>query len=135
MSFRKLFRSRAVWIAAACAVLILVAGMVTVRGPHTIQVTKVPFSELLRDVERGAVAEVVVDGDALLATMTDGRQVRTTAPSNYVTANPSFVPDLMKRDVRIDVHTPSEDRAFNYAALVMAAVLALSPAARAQKHK
>src|SRR4029453_12335652 len=79
------------------------------------------FSELLRDVERGAVAEVVVDGDALLATMTDGRQGRTTAPGNYVTANPSFVPDLMKRDVRIDVRTHSEETAFNYAALVMAA--------------
>jgi cell division protease FtsH len=128
--FRKLSRSRAIWIAAGCVALLIAAGIVAVRGRTTIQPTKMPFSDLLREVDRGAVVEVVVNGDALLVTMSDGRQVRTTAPLNYVTANPTFVAELMEKQVRIDVRAAAEEKAFNYAALVMAAaflsVLALT---------
>ena len=51
--------------------------------------------------------------------LASGEQYRTVAPANYVTANPAFVPDLAKRNVRIDVRTVSEQNAYSYGALVL----------------
>ena len=85
------------------------------------EVPQVAFSELMRDLNRGAVAEVVVDGDELRVTLKDGRAMRTTAPANYVTANPSFVSELVSKGVRIDVHRASEQTAYTYGALLLGA--------------
>ena len=52
---------------------------------------QIAFSDLLRDLDRGLVTELVVSGDTLDVKLADGRSARTVAPSNYVTANPSFV--------------------------------------------
>ena len=48
---------------------------------------------------------------------TDGQTFRTVAPANYVTASSAFVPDLAKRNVRIDVRSAPEGTAYNYGAL------------------
>ena len=45
--------------------------------------------------------------------------MRTTAPANYVTANPSFVAELAKKRVRIDVRSRSEQTAYSYGALLL----------------
>jgi len=79
----------------------------------------VPFSDLLSALDRGAVAEVTVNGDTLDVRMADGHLVRTLAPANYVTANSSFVPDLAKRNVRIDVRSAPEPTAYSYGALLL----------------
>ena len=47
------------------------------------------------------------------------RRSATTAPANYVTANATFVPDLAKKHVRIDVQTLPEQSAYSYGALVL----------------
>jgi len=83
------------------------------------QISSVPFSDLLRDVEREAVSAIVVDGDALQVSLRDGRTVRTTTPANYVTANPSFVPELAKKGVRIEVHAVPDGTAYNYAGILL----------------
>src|SRR5262249_32859045 len=49
----------------------------------------------------------------------DGRLVRSTAPANYVTVNPAFIPDLARKGVRIDVRTASEQAAYSYGALLL----------------
>jgi cell division protease FtsH len=77
------------------------------------------FTDLLKDLDRGVVAEVVVSGDTLEVTHTDGRVTRTTAPANYVTANPGFVPDLARKGVRLDVRTASDQSAYSYGALLV----------------
>jgi cell division protease FtsH len=118
--FARKFSGRA-WLVGAVS-LLLIIGLGTVmlfrmgRGPVA---QPVPFSDLLRQLERGAVSEVVVSGDALEYKLTSGEQYRTVAPANYVTTNTAFVPELAKRNVRIDVRTVPEQSAYSYGALVL----------------
>jgi cell division protease FtsH len=116
---RKGFRRRNIWIAAGVAVALLSIAAVVLRSRSAVEVPQVAFSDLLRDLNRGAVSEVVVSGDELRIKLTDGRAMRTTAPANYVTANPSFVSELVSKGVRIDVHTASEQTAYSYGALLL----------------
>ena len=116
--FARRFTPRLIAIAVA-VVLLLVSGGVALRGRGRGAATpQAPFSDLLREVDRGAVTAVVVDGDALDFTLTSGRTFRTLAPANYVTANPAFVADLAKKSVRIEVRTASEP-ASNYVAILI----------------
>jgi cell division protease FtsH len=79
----------------------------------------VVFSDLLRDVDRGVVSELVVNGDRLDVKTSDGRSFRTTTPPNYVTANPSFLPELARKGVRIDVEGSSAESAYSYGAFTL----------------
>jgi cell division protease FtsH len=116
---RKWFRLRSIWFAIALVLTaLLIAVIVHTRRP--VDVPQIAFSDLIRDVDQNLVTTVVVSGDALRVTMTDGREVKTTAPPNYVTANPSFVPDLMSKGVRIDVRSASDADAYSYGVLVIA---------------
>ena len=107
-------------IVAIAALLVITTGTLLVlragRGPV---VQAVPFSDLLHQLDGGAVAAVVVNGDALDFTLRTGELFRTTAPANYVTANAAFVPDLAKRNVRIDVRSLPEPGAYSYGALLL----------------
>jgi cell division protease FtsH len=109
------------WIAASVLLLAAVSGAFLLHNRQALAVAQVPFSDLLRDLDRGEVKEVVVTGDTLDFKRADGRVFRTMAPANYVTANAAFVPDLAKRGVRIDVQIASEQSAYSYGALVIGA--------------
>ena len=119
MASGNLFRRRNIWIATGVAVALLSIAAMVLRSRSAVEVPQVAFSDLLRDLNRGAVAGVVVNGDELRIALKDGRAMRTTAPANYVTANPSFVSELVGKGVRIDVHTASEQAAYNYGALLL----------------
>jgi cell division protease FtsH len=107
-------------MAAASALVVIILGIVVlVRSTAGPAIQAVPFSDLLRQLDRGAVAEVVVNGDALEFKLTSGQSFRTNAPANYVTANASFVPDLAKKNVRIDVRTVPEQAGYSYGALLL----------------
>jgi cell division protease FtsH len=106
-------------IVTGILVLLLVAGGMVLRGRGRVAVQPVPFSDLLHDLDRGSVAAVTIDGDALDFTLTSGRTFHTVAPANYVTANPAFVTDLAKNQVRIDVRNASEPSAVNYLTLIV----------------
>jgi cell division protease FtsH len=118
VQFRKWFRRRLIWIAPSLA-LALLAVLVIARARAVIDVPQVAFSELLRDIDRGSVAEVIVTGDALDVKLTDGHSFRTTTPTNYVTMNPAFVPELAKKGVRLDVRAAAEQSAYSYGALLL----------------
>ena len=107
------------WIAATVVLLAAVSGAFLLHNRQASAVTQVPFSDLLRDLDRGVVAEVVVTGDVLDFKRADGHAFRTVVPANYVTANAAFVPDLAKKGVRIDVQTASEQSAYSYGALLI----------------
>jgi cell division protease FtsH len=113
----KWLRSRVAWIAAGVAVVAVASVIFLVRGEPTAP-PHAPFSDLLRDLDRSAVSAVVVNGDALDITLGDGRLYRTTAPSNYVTASPSFVADLARKGVRIEVRA-SDQSAYSYGGLAL----------------
>src|SRR4051812_19712138 len=89
------------------------------RNGGTVEPPQIAFSDLLRDVDRGLIAEVVVNGDVLDVKMANGQVTRTTAPASYVTMNSAFVPDLTKKGVRIDVRTATEQSAYSYGALLL----------------
>ena len=112
-------RPRPVWIAALAVVLAMITAGLVVRSRSAAEATEVPFSDLLRDLDAGLVAEVVVRGDTLTFKSTAGRTARTNAPASYVTLNPGFITDLARKNVRIDVRTASEQNAFGYGALIL----------------
>jgi cell division protease FtsH len=112
--------SRRHTIAAAAAVVILLASAgLIVRARTSVDVPQVPFSEMIRDLDRGVVSGIVVNGDSLDVKLTNGRLVRTTTPANYVTANPSFTFDAAKRGVRIEIHSAPEPTAYSYGAIAI----------------
>ncbi len=108
-------------IAAGAVVLVILATVVwrTPGGPVT---PVVPFSDLLTQLAGGSVSAVAVTGDTLDFTLRDGRTLRTIAPPNYVTANASFVPELARRNVRIDIRNAPEQTAYSYGALGLGVV-------------
>jgi cell division protease FtsH len=97
------------------------AAVVFVRTRSAVTIVQVPFSDLLRDVDRGVVADVTVNGDALQFVRADGTKARTNAPANYVTANAAFIPDLAKKHVRIDVESAPDQSAYSWTALLVGA--------------
>src|SRR5437773_1338710 len=117
--FARKWSRRALWIGAASCLVLLLVGGVLLRSRATEQVAQVPFSDLLRHLDRGAVGEVVVSGDTLDFKLTSGQAFRTVAPANYVTTNAAFVPDLAKKNIRIDVRSAAEPAAYSYGALVL----------------
>jgi cell division protease FtsH len=112
--------SRGAMLAAAAVLLVVVTGTVLlIRANAGPSIPAVPFSDLLHRLDRGEVAEVIVNGDALEFKLTAGSSFRTVAPANYVTANAAFVPDLAKRNVRLDVRSVPEQSAYSYGALLL----------------
>jgi cell division protease FtsH len=116
--FARKWSRRTLWI-AAIAVALLIAVGIGLRVRTAVDVAQVPFSDLLRHLDNGGVAELVVNGDTLDFKLTSGQTFRTVAPANYVTANASFVSDLAKKNVRIDVRTLPEQTAYSYGALLL----------------
>jgi cell division protease FtsH len=105
--------------AALMLVLAISGGVMLIRARGTVEILQVPFSDLLRDLDRGTVTELVVNGDTLEYARNDAHHFRTIAPANYVTANPAFVPSLAAKNVRIDVRNTGEPAAYSYGALVL----------------
>jgi cell division protease FtsH len=104
-------------VAAASLVVLLVSiGFVASRratGPE-----RVAFSEVLRDIERGAVAGVIVSGDGLEVKLTDGRSVVSAAPAGFM-ANPTFTPELAQKGIRVEVRALADPTAYSYTALLL----------------
>ncbi|HUR33487.1 MAG TPA: ATP-dependent zinc metalloprotease FtsH [Vicinamibacterales bacterium] len=115
---RKWFRSRLPRIAAALILVLSMAGYVMWRR-GTVAPAPVAFSDLLRDVDRGVVSELVVNGDRLEVKTSDGRVFTTTTPPGYLTGNPAYLSELARKGVRIDVTSSSADTATTYGAFAL----------------
>jgi len=109
-------RRRATGVAAAFAVL-LAATAVFVRTHASVEVPLVPFSDLLRDLDRGVVSGIIVNGETLDVKLTDGRLERTTAPANVTAAVLSDA--ALKKRVRIEYRGVPEQTAYSYGALAI----------------
>jgi cell division protease FtsH len=117
--FSKWSRRRILWVSGSVACLALLAAVFLVRGGAVAEAPQAAFSDFLHDVDSGRVTQVVVSGDTLEYTHTDGHAVRTVAPAAYVTTNPDFIPQLVRRHIRIDVRNAPEQSAYSYGALVV----------------
>jgi cell division protease FtsH len=92
--------------------------LLAMRGAKPVP-RELAFSEFLRAVATNQVRDVQVGADAIGATFTSGERVRTVAPTGYVAASPTFVNDLIARNVRVDVQTGSPTSAYSFGALFL----------------
>ena len=80
----------------------------------------VPFSEFVRQVETGAVAQVVIGERDMRVTLRTGAIETTVAPAEFLRSNANFVTDLVKRQVRVEVIPQPDPAAINYGAIATA---------------
>jgi cell division protease FtsH len=120
--FRK---PRAIILAGAVAALVFAAGlyMVVRRTPVA---APLAFSEFLKAVDTGQVTAVTFTNGVIDVTLRDGTAAQTVAPPEFLAANASFVTDLYRRQIRVDVTAPPEPGSLSWGATAtVAAFLAL----------
>jgi len=122
MPSRGWFRPRNLIFATPLVAILLALGLF-MRGRGLAEPPRVPFSDVMRDVSRGLVTEMIVTGDEIEVTLSDLRVVRTTSPRNYLTANPALVSDLVQKHVRIEVRTVPETAASQYGSVLLGLVV------------
>jgi cell division protease FtsH len=111
-------------MAAALLAVIVAGGVYVVKT--TPVVTPLVFSEFLKAVDAGKVAEVTFDERIIRVSMRDGATMQTVAPPEFLAANSSFVTDLYRRGIRVDVTPAAQPGSLSWSAMAMAmAFLAL----------
>ena len=84
------------------------------------------FSEFLRAVDAGKVTDVTFADPIIKVVLRDGSVAQTVAPPEFLAANGSFVNDLYRRDIRVDVIPAPEPGSLSWGATAtVAAFLAL----------
>ncbi len=81
----------------------------------------IPFSEFLQQAQAGNVAQVTFGERSVAVKFRDGHVAQTVAPAEFLSTNSSFLRDLVRRQVRIDVSPAAEEGALSYGAMAMAA--------------
>jgi cell division protease FtsH len=116
-------RPRVVLLAAAlllCAVGGLYFAMRAPAPPSLI------FSDFLKAVDAGKVTAVTFSGPIIDVVLRDGSVAQTVAPPEFLGANASFVTDLYRREIRVDVIPEPEPGSLSWSATAtVAAFLAL----------
>src|SRR5207248_95149 len=121
--FARKWSRRTLWIAAACALAASTLIGFAVYSRTVGVVAQVPFSDLLRQIDRNEVTEVVASGDVLEFKTAAGQSLRTVMPASYLTANAAFVPDLARKNIRIDVRSSADPAAFSYVSTLIGIAL------------
>ena len=84
------------------------------------------FSDFLRQIEAGEVAQVRFGDRSIGVLLKDGQVVQTIAPPEFLAASSTFVTDLVHRGIRVDVSQPADPTAMSWTAMTGAlAFLAL----------
>ena len=118
-----MLRSRLIWLGAGVLAVVLAIGTfyltrtVSASGP-----VDVPFSDFLRDSDAGLITQLTVGPELLLFDRRDGSTFQAVPPPGYVASNPTFITDLAKRGVRIDVRRGDTTNAGSYGALALGLV-------------
>jgi cell division protease FtsH len=124
VDFSRFRKPRILMIAAALVAVIVAAGIYVVKT--TPVVTPLVFSEFLKAVDAGKVAEITFDDRTIRVRMRDGQEMQTVAPPEFLAANSSFVTDLYRRGIRVDVTPVAQPGSLSWSAMAMAmAFLAL----------
>jgi ATP-dependent Zn protease len=113
-------RSRLFWaLGGGALVVVTVVSLIVFKSGMQAAPAAVPFSQFLQEVSGGRVSGVVADGDDLAFTRTDGSRATTLAPTGYLGANPTFVADLSRRDIHLEVTRHEASRASSYGAFAI----------------
>src|SRR5690349_14953135 len=95
------------------------AGLYLVRRP--VPLAQVSFSEFVQRVESGNVTDVNVGERELIVTLRDGSKVTTVAPQGFLAANSTFVTDMVKRQIKVDVAPIADPTSLSWSAIMVAA--------------
>jgi cell division protease FtsH len=95
------------------------AGTYVSRQPAPPQ--PLPFSDFLQRLEDGTVAGVTFSERELAVTFRDGTAATTYVPPDFLGANASFVPDLVKQGIRVDAVPAADPRSMGWSGLFIAA--------------
>jgi cell division protease FtsH len=76
------------------------------------------FSEFLKQIERHEVTQVTFGERAIDVSFRDGRKFETVAPPQFLSANSSFVTDLVKSGVRVEVTPMADPQALSYGMII-----------------
>jgi cell division protease FtsH len=98
------------------ALLLTGAPTVYYLATRTPATPPVAFSDFLRHVEDGRIAQVTFEERQIAATMTDGQTITTVAPREFLTANAGFVTDLVRQNIRVDAAVVADPNAVSYPA-------------------
>jgi cell division protease FtsH len=79
------------------------------------------FSDFVRQIEAGNVTQVRFGDRSIGVMLKDGQVVQTIAPPEFLAANSSFVTDLVRREIRVDVMAPADPTSLSWTALATAA--------------
>jgi cell division protease FtsH len=95
------FRNFALWV----VIFLLVLALVTLfQGPsHRSGGTEIAYSQLLNDADQGRVQSIVIAGQEITGTYTDGRTFTTYAPFD-----PALVTKLSQKGVQINARPPQD---------------------------
>ena len=115
------FRRPRYLFTAIVAILALCAVPASIYLKRTPDATAIPLSEFLQQVDRGAVAKVTFGERDIQVTLRDGQTVQTVAPAEFLSANSSFINDLVKRNVRVEVNPLPDPQAFSYGMILTVA--------------
>ena len=101
-----------------------------VGGPYLAMRAPAPpsliFSDFLKAVDAGKVTAVTFSGPIIDVVLRDGSVAQTVAPPEFLGANASFVTDLYRREIRVDVIPEPEPGSLSWGATAtVAAFLAL----------
>ncbi|HET7216824.1 MAG TPA: ATP-dependent zinc metalloprotease FtsH [Vicinamibacterales bacterium] len=120
MDFSRFRRPRAlILIAVLAAILLGSAGYAASR--RTPEPDALVFSEFLKAVDTGQVSAVTFTERSIVVRLRDGRLAQTVAPPEFLAANSSFVTDLYRRQIRVDVDPLPEPGALSWSAMITAA--------------
>ena len=113
-------RPRYVIAAAAVLVCALIAAGVYVSRRHTAP-PEMAFSEFLQQVDRSQVKQIRFAEGALTMTLTSGAVAKTVPPPSFLAADSTFITNLARRGVRVEVQQAPEPGALTPASVAIAA--------------
>jgi cell division protease FtsH len=114
------FRRPRFLIAVAAIVLLTAAsaGFYLVR--RTATPGPMPFSEFIQRVESGSVVAVTFGERTIDIAFRDGAHATTVAPPEFL-RNSTFIPDLVRREVRVEVMPATDPTSLSWSALGVSA--------------
>ena len=110
------FRRPRLLILIAAAVALTVAPAVWYLANQPPVIPPVAFSEFLQNVQGGRVTQVTFNERAITAQLKGGSRITTVAPPEFLSANGTFVTDLVRQNVRVDVAPAPDAGAVSYGA-------------------
>jgi cell division protease FtsH len=112
-------RPRLLIITAIVVVTGLAAGLYLANRTPAVPV--VAFSDFLKQVEAGRIAQVTFEERNVSVTTRDGAKLSTIPPPEFLAANSAFIKDLIGHDVLVSAAPLPDPGALSYGAIITAA--------------